>query len=205
MGIRNQQLPWFAILTRSGRERNATLLLENTGYQCYLPVSKSIRRWSDRVKESEVPLFPGYFFCRMNPYNRLPVLMTPGVIQIVGVGKTPIAVEEEEIAAIQLAGKSGMPIMPWPYVQVGQVARIQEGPLKGLTGIVVKIKSVTKLVLCVSLLQRSVAVEIDRNWIGEPVAAPPAANTALHGPSTSMAIDPSRLSVMSESKAPEAN
>jgi transcription antitermination factor NusG len=205
MGIRNQQLPWFAILTRSGRERNATLLLENTGYECYLPVSKSIRRWSDRVKESEVPLFPGYFFCRMNPYNRLPVLMTPGVIQIVGVGKTPIAVEEEEIAAIQLAGKSGMSIMPWPYLQVGEVARIKEGPLKGLTGIVVKIKSGTKLVLCVSLLQRSVAVEIDRNWIGEVVAATPAAKMGQIGPSTSMAIDPSRLSVTLQSKAPEAN
>jgi len=205
MGIRNQQLPWFAILTRSGRERNATLLLGNTGYECYLPVSKSIRRWSDRVKESEVPLFPGYFFCRMNPYNRLPVLMTPGVIQIVGVGKTPIAVEEEEIAAIQLAGKSGMPMMPWPYLQVGEVARIKEGPLRGLTGIVVKIKSGTKLVLCVSLLQRSVAVELDRNWIGEAVAATPARNMGQLGPSTSMAIDPSRFGVMSDSKAPEAN
>jgi len=204
MGIRNQQLPWFAILARSGREKNATLLLENTGYECYLPVSKSVRKWSDRLKESEVPLFPGYFFCRMNPHNRLPVLMTPGVIQIVGVGKTPIAVEEEEIAAIQRAGKSGMPIMPWPYMQVGQIARINEGPLRGLTGIVVKIKSGAKLVLCVSLLQRSVAVEIDRNWIGEAVVATPAANTAQHFSSTSIGVDPSRLNATLQSKVSEA-
>jgi len=165
MGFRNKQWPWFAILARTAREKNATLLLENAGYECYLPVSKFTRRWSDRVKEVEVPLFPGYLFCRMNPHNRLPVLMTPGVIQIVGVGRTPIPVEEEEIAAIQRVGRSGLPTMPWPYVEVGQVVTIEEGPLCGLAGIVLKIKSGLKLVLSVSLLQRSVAVEIDRTWI----------------------------------------
>ncbi len=91
--------------------------------------------------------------------------MTPGVIQIVGVGKTPIPVEEPEIAAIQRVGKSGLPTMPWPYLEVGHVVRIEEGPLQGLSGMVLKIKSGPKLVLSVSLLQRSVAVEIDRRWI----------------------------------------
>src|SRR5882762_2430546 len=165
MGMRNQRWPWFAILARTGRERNATLLLENAGYECYLPVSKFIRRWSDRVKEVEVPLFPGYLFCRMTPHNRLPVLMTPGIIQIVGVGKTPIPVAEEEIAANQRVGKSGLPTMPWPYLEVGHVVTIEEGPLCGLAGIVLKIKSGLRLVLSVSLLQRSVAVETDSTWI----------------------------------------
>jgi transcription antitermination factor NusG len=171
MGFRNKQWPWFAILARNGREKNATLLLENAGYECYLPVSKFTRRWSDRVKEVEVPLFPGYLFCRMNPHNRLPVLMTPGVIQIVGVGKTPIPVEEEEIAAIQRVGKSGLPTMPWPYLGVGHVVTIENGPLCGLAGIVLKIKSGLRLVLSVSLLQRSVAVEIHRTWISNAPGA----------------------------------
>jgi transcription antitermination factor NusG len=164
MGIRNQPWPWYAILVRSTREKTASLLLENAGYECFVPTSKYVRRWSDRMKEVEVPLFPGYLFCRMNPHNRLPVLKTPGVIQIVGVGKTPIAVEEEEINAIQRVGRSGLPTMPWPYMKVGQVVRIEEGPLRGLDGIVLKIKSGVKLVLSVSLLQRSVAVEIDGGW-----------------------------------------
>jgi transcription antitermination factor NusG len=205
MSKRDQQWPWFAILARTGRERNATLLLENTGYECYLPVSKFVRKWSDRVKQTEVPLFPGYFFCRMNPHNRLPVLTTPGVIQIVGVGKTPIAVEEQEIAAIQQAGKSGIPVMPWPYMEVGHLARIKEGPLKGLTGIVVKIKSGAKLVLSVSLLQRSVAVEIDRRWITEASTATPAANPGQHDRPTPLPVDPSRLNATLPSKAAEAN
>jgi transcription antitermination factor NusG len=205
MSKRDQHWPWFAILARTGRERNATSFLENTGYECYLPVSKYVRKWSDRVKRTEVPLFPGYFFCRMNPNNRLPVLTTPGVIQIVGVGKTPVAVEEQEIAAIQRAGKSGIPIMPWPYMEVGQVARIQEGPLKGLTGIVVKIKSSAKLVLSVSLLQRSVAVEIDRGWITDAAAATPATDAARYAASTWIGFDPSGLNAALPSKTAEAN
>src|SRR5229473_136722 len=175
MGNHNQQWPWFAILARTGREKTANLLLENAGYECFLPISKCMRRWSDRMKEVEVPLFPGYLFCRMNPHNRLPVLMTPGVIQIVGVGKTPIPVEEKEIEAIQRVQKSGLSAMPWPYMQVGHVARIEDGPLRGLTGIVIKIKSGMKLVLSVNLLQRSVAVELDRSWVsGVHAAKPPA-------------------------------
>jgi len=176
MGMRNQQWPWFAILARTGREKNATVLLENAGYECYLPVIKFTRHWSDRLKEIEMPLFPGYLFCRMNPHNRLPVLMTPGVIQIVGVGKTPIPVEEQEIDAIQRVGKSGNSLMPWPYLQVGHVARIENGPLRGMTGIVIRIKSGLKLVLSVNLLQRSIAVEIDRSWLGAAYPVRPAAH-----------------------------
>lgn len=167
MRVRSQQWPWFAILVKTGREKTANLLLENAGYECLLPVNRSTRRWSDRTKLVDVPLFPGYLFCRMNPHNRLTVLMTPGVIQIVGVGKTPIPVEEEEIEAIERVQTSGLSAMPWPYMQVGNVAQIVDGPLRGLTGIVVKIKSGVKLVLSVSLLQRSVAVEVERNWVGE--------------------------------------
>jgi transcription antitermination factor NusG len=156
-------------MVKAGREKHAANVLEGVGCKCFLPLSKSARRWSDRTKISEVPLFPGYFFCRMDPHNRLPVLMTPGVIQIVGIGKTPVPVNEEEIAAVQRAIESGLSTVPWPHVQVGNVARIEEGPLRGLTGIVIKIKSELKLVLSVSLLQRSVAVEIDSTWIGARV------------------------------------
>src|SRR4029077_5798464 len=142
--------------------------------------SKFTRRWSDRLKEVEVALFPGYLFCRMNPDDRLPVLLTPGLIQIVGVGKTPLPVDEQEMLAIQRAATTGISIIPWPYMKVGYVARIEQGPLKGLTGIVVKIKSGMKLVLSVSLLQRSVAVEIDRSWIGEAFELTPTAEVITH-------------------------
>ena len=165
MNVGNQRWPWFALLTKLGRERHAGKSLGNVGYECYLPVSCSTRRWSDRWKKVETPLFPGYLFCRMNLHDRLPVLTTPGVIQIVGVGKTPVPIEEDEIVALQRVESSRLPTIPWPYLEVGQIARIGDGPLKGLTGAVTRIKSGMKLILSVRLLQRSVAVEIDRDWI----------------------------------------
>lgn len=196
MGVRSQQWPWFAVLARTGREKTANLLLENSGYECFLPVSKSTRHWSDRTKVIEVPLFPGYLFCRMNPHNRLTVLMTPGVMQIVGVGKTPIPVEEEEIEAIHRVQKSGLSAMPWPYMQIGNVAQILEGPLRGLTGIIVKIKSGMKLVLSVSLLQRSVAVEVERNWVGEIQAGKPAEIKEMYRRQSPVLTDSVPLSAM---------
>ncbi len=173
MGIHDQQWPWFAVMVRAKREKCANAILENAGYQCFLPLNKSIRRWSDRTKSSEVPLFPGYLFCRMDPQNRMTVLMTPGVIQILGIGKTPTPVKDGEIAAIQRIAESGLSAMPWPYVQVGNVVRIENGPLRGLTGNVFKIKTGLKLVVSVELLQRSVAVEIDRGWISVPLVVGP--------------------------------
>ena len=165
MDVCNERWPWFALLTRLGRERHAGTSLGNIGYEYYLPMSYSTRRWSDRWKKIATPLFPGYLFCRMNPHDRLPVLTTPGIIQIVGVGKTPAPVDENEIAALQRVQNSHLPTIPWPYLEVGQIARIGDGPLKGLTGVVTRIKSGFKLILSVTLLQRSVAVEIDRDWI----------------------------------------
>jgi transcription antitermination factor NusG len=184
MGVCNQEWPWFAIQVKTCREKIANSLLQNAGYECFLPLSKSRRRWSDRIKELEVPLFPGYLFSRFDPHNRLPILMTPGIIQIVGIGKTPLPIEEEEITAIQRAAKSDLSAMPWPFLQVGQVARIEYGPLRGLTGIVVRIKSGLKLVLSVSLLQRSVAVEVDRSWLSKDQPIRPAALGVEFGFST---------------------
>jgi transcription antitermination factor NusG len=181
MLFRTRQWPWFAIQVRTNREKIARLFLETAGFECFLPLAKSIHRWSDRFKELEIPLFSGYLFCRMNPNDRLPVLKAPGVIQIVGTGKTPLAVEEKEIEAVQQVVKSGLPTMPWPYVQAGSVARIEGGPLQGMTGIVVRIKSGMKLVLSVNLLQRSVAVEIDRAWIRIAHQARPVEARALAG------------------------
>lgn len=171
MGLNHQPWPWFAVQVRTCAETSAANHLQSNGYECFLPLGKTRRRWSDRMKELEAPLFPGYLFCRFDVYNRLPILKTPGVLQIIGAGKVPIPVEETEIAAIQRLGQSGLTTQNWPFLQVGQTVRIEHGPLRGLPGIVVGIKSQLKLILSVTLLQRSVAVELDRSWLSEPIQA----------------------------------
>jgi transcription antitermination factor NusG len=113
----------------------------------------------------ELPLFPGYVFCQLNPLNRLPILSIPGVVCVVGIGRTPVPVDETEIAAIRAAVKSGLPSQPWSYLQVGHRVRIEYGPLRGAEGILLGFGKDQRLVLSVSLLQRSVAVEVDEAWI----------------------------------------
>ena len=157
--------PWFALNTRFRYEDFVATHLRGKGYEVFLPVYTARRRWSDRVKQVEAPLFPGYLFCRFDMMNRLPILTTPGLIQVVGFGKTPAPVEESEIAAIQTAVGNDLAREPWPFSQIGQKARVEYGPLRGVEGILLSVKGGHRLVLSVSLLQRSVAVEIDSAWI----------------------------------------
>jgi transcriptional antiterminator RfaH len=157
--------PWFALQVRSRREALIATHLEERGYECFLPLYKSKRHWSDRVKEMEQPLFPGYLFCRLDLYNRGPLLMTPGVQKIVGVGRYPLPVEDCEMESIRQALSSGLPSQPWPYMQIGERVRVNYGSLSNLEGILVNFKGSNRVVLSVTLLQRSVAMEIDLAWL----------------------------------------
>jgi transcription antitermination factor NusG len=159
------RVPWFALQVRSRREALVATHLEGQGYECFLPLYKSQRRWSDRVKEVDQPLFPGYLFCRFELHNRGPLLMTPGVQQIVGTGRTPIAVADSEMESIRQVLASGLPSQPWLYLQIGQRVRVNHGGLNNLEGILVNFKGSHRVVLSVSLLQRSVAMEIDLSWV----------------------------------------
>jgi transcription antitermination factor NusG len=153
--------PWFALQVRTRQEAGVSEQLSGHGYEQFLPLYKVRKRWSDRIKEVDAPLFPGYLFCRFNPHDRLPILKTPGVIQIVGFKNGPSAVEESEILSIQTLVAAGVPHQPWPFLATGDRVRIESGPLLGLEGILTEVKRSHRLVLSVTLLQRSVAVEID--------------------------------------------
>jgi transcription antitermination factor NusG len=159
------KLPWFALQVRSRKEDWVASQLAGQGFDCFLPKYKTIRQWSDRMKELEQPLFPGYLFCRFDYQNRRPLVMIPGVMQVIGVGRTPLPIEEREIEAIQLAVSSGLPSQPWPYLEVGERVRVNYGNLDGLEGILVNFKGNHRVVLSVTLLQRSVAMEVDLSWV----------------------------------------
>jgi transcription antitermination factor NusG len=155
-------LNWFALQTRSRWEGTTAELLRGKGLETLLPTYTNKRKWSDRFKVVETPLFPGYVFCRFNVHNRLPVLITPGVISVVGRGKTPIAVDDAEILTLQAAIRSGIEMEPWPYVEIGERVRIKDDVLNGMEGILTNFKGSQRVVISVTLLQRSVALEIDR-------------------------------------------
>jgi transcription antitermination factor NusG len=140
-------------------------MARNKGFQEFLPLYQCRRRWSDRLKEIEFPLFPGYVFCRLSPEHRLPLLTIPGVLHMVGIGKIPVPIEDAEIATILAAVQSGLSAEPWPFLEAGQRVRLDDGPLAGLEGIFLGDSKQQRIIVSISLLRRSVAVKIERHWV----------------------------------------
>lgn len=157
--------PWFALRVRSNYERVAAIHLRDRGFEGFSPIYTAESQWSDRKKQVDRSLFPGYVFCRLNPEDRLPVLTIPGAVGLVGFGKGPSAIPESEIESVRKMVGSGLLVAPWPFLAVGQTVLIERGPLTGVEGILQQIKKAFRLIVSVQLLQRSVSVEIDRSWI----------------------------------------
>ena len=156
---------WFAVQVKSHSEKLVATVLQHKGVEEFFPSYRSRRRWSDRSKTVEMPLFPGYVFCRLDPQYRLPVLITPGVVQFVDIGRFPVPIDDAEIGSIQSAVRSGVQAEPWPFLDVGQRVRVEDGPLTGLEGILVEVRKRHRIVLSVTLLRRSVAVEVEHEWV----------------------------------------
>jgi transcription antitermination factor NusG len=154
------RFPWYAVYVRPNYERKVAQALEEKGYDVFLPTYRVVSRWSDRVVEADRPLFAGYTFGRFDVEKRLPILQTPGVIQILGQGKTPVPLPEEQVEAVRKTLTAEAGVRPYPFLKAGQRVRIQKGPLGGLEGILVKRKGSYKLVVSVDLLQRSIAAEV---------------------------------------------
>jgi transcription antitermination factor NusG len=170
-------LPWWAVYTRHQHEKTAAEMMTTKGLEVFLPLYTSVRRWKDRRKLLSMPLFPGYVFVRGTPARRLQVLTTPGVHMILSQGDQAAMIPEEEIQAIRRTVEGNYRVEPHPFLKCGQRVRVKCGSLSGIEGILVRKKSVFRLVLSVQMLAQSVAVEIDAADV-EPVAtgatAPPA-------------------------------
>jgi len=153
---------WYALQVRHQHEHLVATVLEGKGYLPFLPTWRRRRRRCDRTVETDSPLFPGYVFCHFDAADRrVPIITTPGVVRIVGAPHGPLPVDDAEIAAIQKVVASGAITGPWPYVKAGQPIRIEHGPLAGIEGSLVEVKNRRRLIVSVTLLQRSIHVDID--------------------------------------------
>ena len=152
---------WYAAYTSAHHEKRVAEQLERRSVENFLPLYQSVRRWKDRRVRLQMPLFPGYVFVRLALRDRLKVLQVPGVAHLVGFGGQPAPVPEEDIQAIRACLAGPRQVEPHRYLKSGQHVRVLNGPLTGLTGVVVQQKNRTRFVISFELLQRSVAVDID--------------------------------------------
>jgi transcription antitermination factor NusG len=159
------RLSWFALQVRAKTERYTADILARKGHECFMPTHPADDPRMIRRNKHDLPLFPGYVFCRFDVVKRLPILMTPGVMSVVGTGRIPTPLDDAEIFAIQEAIRRRLYIKPWPAIPFGTVVKISRGPMAGLTGRLASIKNKHRLVLTVTLLQRSVFVEVDEDCL----------------------------------------
>jgi transcription antitermination factor NusG len=158
---------WFAVQCVTGREKFVQALLDMKGFQTLLPLYRTTGKIFGRNQSFERAVFPGYVFVKLDISRRLPVLMTPKVLQIAGRGRNPVPIPSLEIQKIKALIRANCPAVPCPYLAVGARVTIVHGPLTGVSGILVRTDSRFRLVISVDQLRRSVSVEIDADCIAK--------------------------------------
>jgi transcription antitermination factor NusG len=157
----SEDMHWWALYTRHQHEKVVADILSAKGFDVFLPLYESIRRWKDRQKVLSLPLFPCYVFVRGGLRRRLQVVTTPGVHTILNHGERVAIIPEAEIDAIRRTMDARFHMEPHPFIRCGDRVRVIRGSLQGLEGILVRKKNQFRLVLSVDMLAKSVAVEID--------------------------------------------
>jgi len=165
---------WFAAYTRFQHEKNAARLLENKGFEVFLPVYRALHRWKDRNQLVVLPLFPCYLFLRTELDRKLQILQTAGVRWLVENSGRACEVADKEIEAVQRICALGAGVQPYPFLSAGDSVRIRSGPLTGMQGFFIRAKKHYRVVVSVELLQKSVSVEVDLRDVEaarEPITA----------------------------------
>jgi transcription antitermination factor NusG len=162
---------WWALYTRHQHEKTVACMLETKGFEVFLPLYESIRRWKDRIRTLSLPLFPSYVFVRGSAERRLQIVTTPGTLMIVSSGSRFAQIPDEEIDALRMAIDGSLAVEPHLHIACGDRVRVIRGPLLGVEGIMVRRKNSCRLILSVAMLAQSAAVEIDALDV-EPVETP---------------------------------
>src|SRR4051812_26125223 len=152
---------WFALYTRPRLEKQVFEDLTNRGIEAFLPTYKVRRRWSDRYKIVEEPLFRNYLFVRMDGGSYHQILNPYGAVSFVRFDETPAEIPAGEIDSIRRLVESELTFNPHPYLKVGRRVRMKSGPLQGCEGILTRKKGLARLVVSIHLLQQSVVAEVD--------------------------------------------
>jgi len=179
---------WWAIYTRHQHEKAIAHILSAKGLEVFLPLYNATRRWKDRTMHLSLPLFPCYLFLRAMKERRLDVVMTPGIVSVLGINGEPAAIPESEIESVRRVVEWGNRVEPHPFLRCGDRVRVICGPLQGLEGILVRKKNQCRLVLSVEILERSAAVEVDVSAVervgGRPHSSPWGREAGINGGST---------------------
>jgi len=160
---------WFAAYTNSHHEKRVALHFGERRIESFLPLYSVLHRWKNRCEvDLDLPLFPNYVFVHIDPRERVRVLEVPGVLSLVGFGRTPAPLSDFEIEALRSCAAQRN-FEPHPYLVIGERVRIKAGPMTGIEGVLVRKKSNFRVVLALDVIMQCVAVEVDADDL-EPAA-----------------------------------
>lgn len=137
--------------------------IKELDFEVYLPLLKVWNQWSDRKKEVEKPLIPGYIFCRIDIKDRIPILQILGVLGVLRIGGKWVPIPDDQIETLQMFLKNSETLLPEAAVQKGEQVKVFRGAFAGAIGTVLDIKGKTRLVLRLDSLQLAYSVEIDKS------------------------------------------
>lgn len=160
MKTERQERCWLAAYTRSRHESQVADQLDVKGVESLLPTYQKLSRWSDRVRRSQAPLFPGYVFVHVSNEERVPVLQTMGVINIVSVAGKPVPLRDEEIEKMRVCGVNPGLTEPHPFLKIGHHVRVKHGPFAGWEGILLQKQNGARLIITVEQIMKSVAINL---------------------------------------------
>ena len=165
MIIENNSEIWIVVYTKPRHEKAVRNELHKKGYEVYLPLLKERRKWSDRKKWIEFPLFRSYLFVRIDKKNALFVLRTYGVVKIIKFGEKIGIVQDEIINSIRLMIEGGYKPKPLDFFIKGDPVIVKDGPLKGIIGEVVRIDNHERLIVRIDVIQHSVSIQIEKGFL----------------------------------------
>jgi len=152
---------WYALSTRARHEKKVHAQLVQKGIISFLPLQTFHRRWSDRYKKVQEPLFSCYVFVKIALKDRLRALQTDGAVRLVSFNGVPATIPESQINAIKGILENHIPIERVDYLIPGQRIEVIQGPLRGSTGILAEIKNRQRLVIRIDSIMQAISVDID--------------------------------------------
>jgi transcription antitermination factor NusG len=162
--VKHEPENWYAVQTRARNEKVICARLQEQGLTTFLPLVTEVRRWSDRKKKVDLPLFSCYVFVKLtigNNDERMRVYRTGGVFRIVSIRGEAVPIPDEQIDALRTVIKQHVPWAEHPFLKIGQRVRIRGGSLEGIEGILLSRNGDRTLIISVDAIQRSLAVRVE--------------------------------------------
>jgi transcription antitermination factor NusG len=157
----HSEMLWYAGYTASRHEKRVAEHFAQRGVEHFLPLYETIHRWNNGRHRVQLPLFPGYIFVRIALLDRLRVIEVPGFVRLVGFNGLPYPLPEADINRMKEALNKGVLAEPYPYLTAGTRVEIRNGPMQGMTGILLRRQNKCRVVISVDLIMRSMAVQVE--------------------------------------------